>query len=104
MLKDVPAARGNVENLPGVRLNMQAQGGAAGGNCSERQVSSLGFGDMRGGSVSECKFGNFTFSTSRPSSPLAPSWHSGVPSPFGSNDGPPPGSGGFAPRPSNGFW
>lgn len=104
MLKEMPAAQGNLQNLPGVNLNMRAQGASA-TNCSERQVTSLGVGDLRGGTVSECSFGNFSFSTVKPNSAGGnpPYWVEGVPSPFGSNGGPPPGSGGFAPR-QGGFW
>lgn len=104
MLKDMPAAQGNVQNLPGVRLNMQAQGKNGAGNCTERQVGSLGFGDTRGGTITECTVGNFSFSSVKPSASAGPNyWMDGVPSPFGAG-GPPPGSGGFAPRQDNGLW
>jgi hypothetical protein len=105
MLKDLPGAQGNVQNLPGVRLNMQAQGRNGAGNCTERQVTTLGFGDTRSGTVTECTVGNFSISTVKPSSGAgarAPYWADGIPNHFGA--GPPPGSGGFAPQPNNGLW
>jgi hypothetical protein len=102
MLKEVPSAGGNVQNLPGVRLGAQMQANGA-GNCTERQVNSLGFGDTRGGTISECTVGNFTFSASKPSRSQRPYWADGVPSPFGGAGGPPPGSGGFAPQPQSLF-
>ena len=104
MLKDVPSAQGNVQNLPGVNLNMRAQAGNGQPDCSDRQVYSLGVGTMDSGTLTECRVGNFTFSSARPSGGMPSTWTEGVPSPFGSNFGPPPGSGGFAPRPSNGLW
>lgn len=104
MLKEVPAAGGNLQNLPGVRLNMRAQGAAGASNCAEREVSSLGFGHTQSGIVTECTVGNFTFSSGRSTGVGAgPTWTDGVPSPWGAG-GPPPGSGGFAPRPNNGLW
>src|SRR5690606_6786164 len=104
--KDMPAAQGNAQNLPGVNLNMRAQGGRNNGNCREREVNSLGLGDMRSGTMSECTVGNFSFSTVRPSGSggNAPYWADGIPSAFGGSGGPPPGSGGFAPRPHNDRW
>lgn len=107
MLKDLPAARGNVQNLPGVRLNMQAQGTSGGSNCVDREVSSLGAGGLRGGgTMTECTVGRFTFSTVKPSGGVgnAPYWADGIPNPFGGNGGPPPGSGGFAPRQNTLGW
>ncbi len=102
MLKDLPAANGNLQNLPGVDLNMRAQGANGGSNCTEREVSSLGLGDYRRGTLSECTVGNFSFSTVRPSSGSVATSGPIPTNPFDTG-GPPPGSGGFAPRPHS-MW
>lgn len=82
MLKDVPSTDSTVESLPGVRLNPQARDGG-GANCTQKRVSSLGYGasgDYGSGTLSECSFGNFTFSTMRPD---PQPWVPGQPTPFG---------------------
>lgn len=102
MLKDLPAAQGNAENLPGVRLNMQAQGSRNATNCRDREVNTLGYGYARSETVTECQVGNFSFSTTKSGGGRAPSYH-GMPAfsdPFGAPAGPPPGSGGYAPQQS----
>lgn len=80
MLKDVPATDSTVESLPGVRLNPQARA-SGGSNCTQRRVSSFdGPGnDYRSGTLAECSFGNFTFSTMRPD---PQPWVPGMPTPF----------------------
>jgi hypothetical protein len=80
MLKDVPSTDSTVESLPGVRLNPQARD-SGGGNCTQRRVSSFdGPGsDYQTGTLSECSFGNFTFSTMRPD---PQPWVPGMPTPF----------------------
>lgn len=100
MLKEVPGTDGSLRNLPGVRLNPQL-GGGGNTSCTQRQVTGYryGFGEQSA-TVNECNFGNFSVSTMRgTSSGNAWGWMEGVPQPFGA--GPPPGSGGFAPRPFN---
>lgn len=104
MLKDMPGTDSALQELPGVRLNPQSQTGLAGSNCTQRRVSSFDLpGGYRpgldGGTVSECSFGNFSVSTTRHDNAPARNvfgWQDGVPNPFG--NGPPPGSGGFAPQ------
>lgn len=51
--------------LPGVNLDV-APGSPIGGNCNEVQVPAYSFGDRSGFATkrTECKVGNFTFSTS----------------------------------------
>lgn len=99
MLKELPGTDAKIQNLPGVRLNPQARAGG-GTNCTQRQVTGYGFGEQSG-TVSECNFGNFSVSTygSRGGSGYNPF---PVPGPL-QQAGPPPGSGGFAPRPRSVF-
>ncbi|MBN9034661.1 MAG: hypothetical protein J0H53_01200 [Rhizobiales bacterium] len=80
MLKDVPTTDSTVETLPGVRLNPQARD-SGGTSCTQRRVASFDgpAGDYRSGTVSECSFGSFTFSTMRPD---PQPWVPGMPTPF----------------------
>ena len=80
MLKDMPTTDSTVQTLPGVRLNPQARD-SGGTNCTQRRVASFDgpAGDYRSGTVSECSFGNFTFSTMRPD---PQPWVPGMPTPF----------------------
>lgn len=81
MLKEVPSTDSRLESLPGVRLNPQANS-SDGATCTQRQVSSFGYGpggDYQSGTLSECSFGNLTISTIRPD---PRPWVPGVPSPF----------------------
>lgn len=77
MLKDAPTTDSTVESLPGVRLNPQARDGG-GTNCTQKRVTSS-YGDYQSGTLSECSFGNFTFSTMRPD---PQPWVPGMPTPF----------------------
>lgn len=68
MLKDVPSVDPQVNSLPGVNLNPQARDSNS-SNCSQKRVSSFGYGPDRiyqGGTMSECSFGNFTITTVKP--------------------------------------
>jgi hypothetical protein len=96
MLKEVPGTDAKIQNLPGVNLNPQARG-SSGGNCNQRQVRGYGFGES--GTVSECNFGNFSVSTYGSGSGNGSSSYNPFPVPGPLQQaGPPPGSGGFAPR------
>lgn len=96
-LKEQPGVQGNLQNLPGVRLNPQLNAGANGANCTQREVKNYryGFGDQPG-TVNECSFGNFSVSTYNSGGGGAGSYNPfPVPGPL--QGGPPAGSGGFAP-------
>jgi hypothetical protein len=89
------------EGLPGVQLN---RGGTqtAGGNCNESRFHSNDIRDFgASGTMTECNFGKFSLRTYRSSGATSSSGYNPfpVPEPL-QQEGPPPGSGGFAPRQS----
>jgi len=98
MLKEVPGTDSNLQNLPGVRLNPQMNSGGS-GNCSQREVTHYryGFGEQSG-TATECNFGNFSVTTYNSGSASGSAYNPfPVPGPL-QEFGPPPGSGGYAPR------
>jgi hypothetical protein len=87
------------QGLPGVQLN---RGGSqtAGGDCSESRFYSDNIRDFgNSGTMTECNFGTFSQRTYRSDGAVGNSGYNPfpVPDPL-RQDGPPPGSGGFAPK------
>lgn len=96
MLKEVPGTDPKVQDLPGVRLNPQALN-SGGGNCTQRQANSVRFGERS--TVNECNFGAFSVTTYSSGSGSAGASYNPFPVPGPLQQaGPPPGSGGYAPR------
>lgn len=87
------------EGLPGVQLN-RGGGQSAGGDCSESRFYSRGFSDFgNSGTMTECNFGKFSLRTYRSNGATGSTGYNPfpVPGPL-QQGGPPPGSGGIAPK------
>jgi hypothetical protein len=92
-----PQGQLSFENLPGVQLNRGQP--AADGDCTQGRFNAdtrPGFGNS--GTLTECNFGRFSLKTYRSDGGSGGGYNPfPVPGPL-QQGGPPPGSGGFAPR------